>query len=421
VREWPGSLAAALALGLLAFALAPPEAGAHGRSNSTSLWELEPGPMPAGRVLVRVRLSDLQRVLREVAGLTAFGIQLRPDATAAVDAYLTRHVALLAGESRCSVKGPVRGVPSADPTHLARSWRVQCLEAGPPVLRIDPFFEAAPGHFHLARATLGDGSQVERVFVLESPVFPLTAREASGGEAGAGFGDYLRLGIEHIATGADHLVFVLALLLVGASLAEVATIVTGFTVAHSVTLALGVLGVVEPLSAAIEALIGLSIVVVTLENFAITVGPSTRRAIVASLGGGVALAALASAAGFVAVPALTLIGVGVFALAYLGLLRHVERPGRLRWFVAFVFGLVHGFGFAGMLAEIGLPPGRVAAALFGFNLGVELGQLAVVAAVWPILHLAMRGGPERRRRLVHVGSVPILVAGLFWFLTRAVG
>ena len=122
----------------------------------------------------------------------------------------------------------------------------------------------------------------------------------------------------------------------------------------------------------------------------------------------------------VAVPALTLIGVGVFALAYLGLLRRVERPGRLRWFVAFVFGLVHGFAFAGMLAEIGLPPGRVAAALFGFNLGVELGQLAVVAAVWPILRLAMSGGPERRRRLVHAGSAPILVAGLFWFLTRAV-
>jgi hypothetical protein len=77
--------------------------------------------------------------------------------------------------------------------------------------------------------------------------------------------------------------------------------------------------------------------------------------------------------------------------------------------------------FAGLLTEIGLPPGRLAAALLGFNLGVEAGQLALVALAWPLLYLALRGGRERRAVVAQLGSTPVLSAGLYWFLTRALG
>jgi hypothetical protein len=405
----------------LAIAGGAVDAAAHGRSTSTSVWSLAPGPVPSARVLARVRVSDLHRAVAEAAGLTAFEIAVRPEAEAAVDAYLTEHVALYAGASRCPVRGPVAAAPSADPTHVARRWRVECLTPGTPVLRVDAFFEVVPQHLHLARATLPEGEVVERIFVLESPSHALGSPGSGGGESGAGFGDYLRLGIEHIATGADHLLFLLALLLVGVSVWEVATIVTGFTVAHSMTLALGVLGVVEPRSAAIEALIGLSIAVVALENFAETVGAATRRGILAVIAGGLGLAALGAAWGAVAVPALTLIGIAVFALCYLELIRHVARPGRLRWFVAFVFGLVHGFGFAGLLTEVGLPPDRIAPALLGFNLGVEIGQIVLVSLAWPLLRALERGGRARRIRVVQWCSAPIVAAGLYWFLSRSLG
>jgi hypothetical protein len=415
--------AGALALLACVLALAGParDAGAHGRSTSTSVWTFEPGPVPAAGVLVRVRLSDLQRAVTEAAGLTAFEISVRPAVEAAVDAYLTEHVALYAGSSRCAVRGPVSAVPSADPSHVARRWSVECRAPGPPVLRVDSFFEVAPQHFHLARATRGDGEVLERIFVLESPTYALGAPGSAGGEPGVGFTGYLELGVEHIATGVDHLLFLLALLLVGISVLEVATIVTGFTVAHSMTLALGVLGVVEPRSAAIEALIGLSIAVVALENFAETVGPATRRGIVVSIAVGLALAALGAASAVVAVPPLALIGVAVFSLCYLELIRHVARPGRLRWFIAFVFGLIHGFGFAGLLTQVGLPPDRIAPALLGFNLGVEIGQILLVALAWPILLALERGNRAHRLRVVHVCSAPILAAGLYWFLSRSLG
>jgi hypothetical protein len=276
-----------------------------------------------------------------------------------------------------------------------------------------------PSHLHLARLTAADGRVHERVFVLDAETQPIATASAGAAPAGSGFRDYLALGIEHIATGFDHLLFLLALLLVGASALEVATIVTGFTIAHSVTLALGVLGVVEPRAAAIEALIGLSIAVVALENFALTAGRATRRQVGVLLGAGIGAAVLGALAGAMRVPASALAGIGVFSLCYLGLLERAERPARLRWFVAFVFGLIHGFGFAGLLTQIGLPSDRLAAALLGFNLGVEAGQLVIVVAVWPLLRLALRGDARRRALVAQLGSTPILVAGLYWFLTRS--
>jgi len=400
---------AALALSLLATA-----AHAHGRSTSSSAWTLD---AEGARVVVRVQISDLQRALPEMGGVTPAELSATPGLRASVEGYLVERVALWAGDERCLPAGPVAERPSPDPTHVAFAWRLRCAAPGPRRLEIDPFLEALSAHLHLARIARPDGEVIERVFVLDQSRLALESPGAA--PRGSELADYFRLGVEHIATGYDHLLFLLALLLVGVSLAEVATIVTGFTVAHSVTLALGVLGVVEPRPAAIEALIGLSIAVVALENFSLTSGAATRRRVRWALAAGLALAGLGAALGRVAVSALSLAGVGLFSLCYLGLLDHVARPARLRWLVAFVFGLVHGFGFAGLLTEIGLPPGRLAAALLGFNLGVEAGQLVAVALAWPLLRLLLGGAAGRRARVVQWGSTPILAAGIYWFLGRS--
>jgi hydrogenase/urease accessory protein HupE len=169
-----------------------------------------------------------------------------------------------------------------------------------------------------------------------------------GGSGGAGSWkpvvlDYTRLGVEHILTGFDHLLFVVALtLLVRRRRLLVATI-TAFTVAHSLSLAATVLGLVSVPPAPVEAAIALSIVLVCAECLR---------------------------------PAETL-------------------THRAPWLVAFAFGLLHGLGFASALMEIGLPEKHLPAALFCFNLGVELGQLAVIGAVLAIRALALRFRPAR--------------------------
>ena len=409
-RAW---LAAALLSALL-----PGAAGAHGRSTSTSSWEIDGAAPASARIAVRVAWADLQRVLPELGGLTPDALRGRPDLAERVDAYLAERYRLRVDGLTCPARLPITPLPTPDPTDLARRWSARCPRPGRLSIRADAFTEAVPSHLHLARVRLGAAPPVERVFVLAAPELRLDASQKPPPPSSVGA--YLRLGIEHIATGYDHLAFLLALLLVGVSVGEVATIVTGFTVAHSLTLAVGVLGMVQPGASAVEALIGLSIAVVALENAALTVSARVRRGIVACLAALFAVSIAGALAGRVGVPATALAGVGVFSLCYFGLLRHVARPFRMRWLLAFVFGLIHGFGFAGVLVEMELPRERLARALFGFNAGVEAGQLALVTLAWPALRLVLRGTAARRRLVVQAGSAGVLAAGLFWFVSRAV-
>jgi len=405
-------------------------ASAHPRATSLSSWELERGVDGLeARVTVRVPWGALQGVLPELAGLVPEPSGLAPGgvgrgggAGAAIDGYLLEHVRVATDAGPCRLRGSLHPVMSTDTTHLGRHFRVAC-GAGDPRISVDLFHEVDASHLHLARARLPDGSELDRVMVVGQETWrPLAVGEdGAPASTASSLGDYLWLGVEHIATGYDHLVFVLALLLTGHGVAQLARVVTGFTVAHSVTLALGVLGWVRPLPEAVEALIGFSIVVVACENFALTLGPAARRALRVGLGALVVAGVFGAGLGAVALPASALLGIGIFSLAYLGLSERSGRPDALRWGVALAFGLIHGFGFAGVLAETGLPPANVAPALLGFNLGVEVGQLAVVAVGWIVLRSLLTGEPARRLATIQWGSTPVLAAGLYWFLSRAWG
>ena len=93
----------------------------------------------------------------------------------------------------------------------------------------------------------------------------------------------------------------------------------------------------------------------------------------------------------------------------------------MRWAIAFIFGLVHGFGVASVLVEAGLATERLVQALFGFNFGVELGQLMVVALIWPLRRFALRRGEAWRFAILNYGSAATLAVGVFWFVSRAFG
>jgi hypothetical protein len=177
-----------------------------------------------------------------------------------------------------------------------------------------------------------------------------------------GWRDFIKLGVEHIITGYDHLLFLVALLATAKGFWPVVRIVTAFTIAHSVTLSLAVLDIATIPGRIIEPLIAASIVLVALENLL------------------------------------------------------VREPGRRRWVWAFAFGLVHGFGFASALGELGLQGPAIARALVGFNLGIEIGQLVFVAAFLPTMMLLQRG---RHADLVpRAASVVVALVGAYWFVQR---
>lgn len=409
----------AFAAALIAVALlGGSDARAHGptTSYSTSDWRLD-AEAASARVVVRAAWPDLRRAIPALARRSTREIATDPVLVATLEGYLLERFALRAGGAPCLPVGGVRALPSTDASHLARAWDLRCRGGAPRELAIDSFFAAIPGHVHLARIETSDGHVLEHVFVSGRRQLRL----APGTPAvGASFGRYLTIGVAHILQGFDHLAFLLALVLTGTALRELVVLVTGFTVAHSATLALAALGWVEPSAGAVEALIGLSIVVAALESFVVTGGPVLRRRVGAGLAVGLLAAVIAAAAGYGVVPLAALLGMALFSLCYLlRVSRGPRRPG-WRWLLAFGFGLVHGFGFAGLLVELGLPPGRVATSLLGFNLGVEVGQLVLVGVAWPLIRAGLRRS-TREALWIQVASTFLLTLGLYWFVSRAAG
>ena len=262
-----------------------------------------------------------------------------------------------------------------------------------PLTRIDVALEwlrrMAPGHRNLSRIrTEGVVGEEVKIFtrsqvhyVREYAVTPAAATVASGREAAAppalapGGWETFRAtflwGFEHILDPSepfkawDHLLFLLALLALGGGLRDLLKIVTSFTVAHSLTAGLVYARLLAPPSNVVEACVAGTIVFVAAENFWV-------------------------------------------------------RDARWRWLVAFVFGLVHGFAFAGAFDDPAFPRGGLVVTMLTFNLGVEAGQLAVVGACWPLIRLAARRS-WYRRWLLYPASAVAVVGGVVALIDRTVG
>lgn len=365
---------------------------------------------------MRVVFSVAAREVTRLAALEA----PEPD----LDALLARHVEprirAWSDETACELaQGPS---PLASRPGFRRvELRLRCPEGRALRLRIATFFEVAPSHVHFARVRGAGGGTVE--YLLSEARQELELARAGGAiQPGPGttLGGWLWLGIEHIAGGLDHLAFLGVLLLLCRELREVVLIATGFTFGHSITLSLAVLGWVRPDVKLVEALIGFTIALVAAENVAVRGGTSrpTGRAIALGLG---LLAALAGSSGDTAA-LLALTGLALFTACYTQLIDTPERARRVRPAVTLAFGLVHGFGFAGQLLAVGVPADRLLPALFGFNAGVELGQLALVAGAWGASALLLARWPAFPRRLaLDLASAALFALGLYWFVERTYG
>jgi len=281
-----------------------------------------------GSIQARERLLD---VLRQRIGLRGDGSRCEPG-PGAIDMRASATVSML--------------VDFACPAGL------RSLE-----IRDDIFDVLGIDHHTLMKVEWSGGT---RQFVLEP-----AAREAGlavSDAATRGMGTFLTLGIHHILSGYDHLLFLLGLLLSGGSVFALAKIITAFTVAHSVTLSLAVTDVIAVPDRLVEAVIALSIAFVAAENLAPR--PAVSR----------------------------------------------------RWIVSFLFGLVHGFGFSSALRELGLTREGLALSLLSFNVGVEAGQALVIAILLPGLILLRRSQWETRA--VIASSIAILATGVVLFVER---
>lgn len=292
----------------------------------------------------------------------------------------TAHLQLTGDGQACALQ---QAAPLALDRHSDGTYAVLSLKAGCAApktslkMRYSLLFDVDPTHRGLvqwvppggtaSQALVFSGDRAEQDLQIAAPSALETLRQ------------YVLEGVWHIWIGFDHILFLLSLLLpavllrrgghwepapsLKATLVSVLKVVTAFTVAHSITLSLAVLGVVSLPSRIVESTIAASVVIAALNNLRGT----------------------------------------------------IEKR---RWVMAFVFGLIHGFGFASALADLGLPQGALALALVGFNLGVELGQLAIVVAFVPVAFW-LRRTRFYRVGVLTFGSIAVAIVAAYWFVQRA--
>jgi HupE / UreJ protein len=299
-----------------------------------------------------------------------------------IAAYAAQRLKVTADDKPCTLEiGPQQIDEHTDGMYSVLPLALQCEAASPTRLALSYtlFADLDPQH----RGLLNLAARGTSRSAVLGPQQATQSFELGEVNRWRQFADYVREGVWHIWIGLDHILFLLSLLLpsvlvwqaektkwqavdrFGEAFVDVLKVVTAFTLAHSITLSLAALGVIELPSRLVESVIAASIIVAALNNI-------WPRVI-----------------------------------------------GRL-WMVAFSFGLVHGFGFASVLADLGLPRDALVLALVGFNVGVELGQLAIVVVFLPLAY-ALRRSLFYRRWVMVGGSVLItLLAGL-WLVERASG
>jgi hydrogenase/urease accessory protein HupE len=348
-----------VALGVVVAGLSPMRAFAHQVGISRGEYRLEDSSLRAELVFAREELLGLVPTLDGNQDGTLAEAELE-SGRESIQALLRTGVSVRADGTACA--GALLGTRLVEEDGVALETRFTC-ERAPSRASVDlALLQGLPhGHRHLAHVASGHGNE-DAVLLRGATMLEVGTSAVARGSV---VGSLLWMGVVHILSGLDHLVFLFGLILVGGRLRGLLMTITAFTVAHSITIALAVLGVWAPSPSFVEPAIALSVAYVGVENF------------------------------------------------------FVKNANR-RWLITFPFGLVHGFGFAGALGELAVPRAQLIPALVSFNLGVEAGQLAVLAVVLPLLFWA-RQRPWFLAYGVQALSAVVVLLGVGWFTLRVTG
>ncbi len=397
---------------LLTFAAASP-ARAHTLSESISAWRID-----GDTVRLQFTVPDL-----EAKRITPSGKDI--PSSAQLGHYLSDRVGATAAKQKCPlVEGPRALAASVGFARFDFVFR--CPSANDIDIHTAAFYDLVRSHTNFARIEDSGGQFFEQILTVDHQEVAVAGEQAEGGGLeNAGLLQYVQMGIMHIFTGIDHMSFMLGLVLISRRVRDLLFVVSGFTLGHSLTLALAVTGILRPEGQYIDALVALTIALIGAEN----IGDGTHRPLPVAIGLGGILFVMALGRYFdgpasrlgVTLPTLLLVGGGIFSVSYLMLTGQMRDAGRVRLLVTLVFGLIHGFGFASNLLEMQLPANRLAELLVGFNIGVEIGQVTVVLGALLIAWLLVRAKLAIPRPLFTDIAAAFLVGeGLCWFVERSV-
>ena len=383
------------------------QAHSHNRSQSFSDWEI------TDNIATAVFTAKSREITR-----------LQSQRNQSLDTLLVGHLISAISVSQdslpCSSTEVVRPIPSALGYVRVRLVFDCGASLGDISISINSFFNVASSHVHYANMSLNGEPSYQYLFTNKQRQHEITNQLATSSHWFDSITQFVLIGIEHIFGGIDHIAFLLALLLLLRSLKVLVWMVTGFTLGHSITLALAALGWIIPDLDIVEAAIGFTIALVAVQNIAVLTG--NHRQITYFSVAGLLLIVLINLIWNIGLSALSGLGLALFTLAYLWNSADEHLSANLRLVTSVIFGLIHGFGFASALTETGLANTQLLPALLGFNLGIELGQIVIIAVVWALLQQIRQSRFLTDTRLViDLVSAALCGLGLYWFIGRSYG
>ena len=377
----------------------------HQRSESYSKWSVEEDENHTlVNVAFTIRLSNLNKLESPLVG----------EWEDRISAYI---ISSFTTDSDCLQEGKHRVMTSRADDIFRVSWTLSCNQMLEEI-KTNVFFDRDPTHSHIARYIYDSNLSTEKLFTTQTKTWNLkdiySSKESS---VNSSFKEYVLLGIKHISTGYDHLAFLFGLLLLNQRLKRLVLAITGFTLGHSLTLSLAVLDLVRPVNSFIEALIGFSIALLGLE-FLIRHSKSNST-YVKNISYFLFLFLLLYFIFSGGSNSLGLLGLFIFSFCYLTLVSK-NLSSFFSLFIASIFGLIHGFGFGGFLFEVGFSEDNILKTLFGFNLGVEIGQLMAMSLFILIIFGISKLDIKNKEYINPLLATFLVTLGTYWFVYRVI-
>ena len=396
---------------ILFFLLSP--LNAHYFSESFSKWNVVDNKVEANFSLLTLESTRIF----QVENYQKIMFEENLSETDVFKIYLSQHLKVTSEGKNCSLVDEIKELNSQEGS-LNLSLNFECPSNKEIKIINNALFNLVQSHIHIARIYIDNNLYTEKALFFNDQSIDLNEEKENNSFSNS-FYKFFSLGLDHILSGYDHLLFILGLLLLVTNLKRLLLVITGFTIGHSLTLSLSVINIIQVKSSLVEALIGYTIMFVGLEylykennDHRVSMIFITTLSLLLLIFGNLINSNF---------PYFLILGILLFSLGYFYLLKNLNSENNLLSIITIIFGLIHGFGFGGFLLGSKISSENIFSGLLGFNLGVEVGQIIFVLLILLIYKLLMTLKITKIIEVMkNLSFFAIVFFGFFFFIQRLI-
>ncbi len=396
---------------ILFFLLSP--LNAHYFSESFSKWNVVDNKVEANFSLLTLESTRIF----QVENYQKIMFEENLSETDVFKIYLSQHLKVTSEGKSCSLVDEIKELNSQEGS-LNLSLNFECPSNKEIKIINNAMFNLVQSHIHIARIYIDNNLYTEKALFFNDQSIDLNEEKENNSFSNS-FYKFFSLGLDHILSGYDHLLFILGLLLLVTNLKRLLLVITGFTIGHSLTLSLSVINIIQVKSSLVEALIGYTIMFVGLEylykennDHRVSMIFITTLSLLLLIFGNLINPNF---------PYFLILGILLFSLGYFYLLKNLNSENNLLSIITIIFGLIHGFGFGGFLLGSKISSENIFSGLLGFNLGVEVGQIIFVLLILLIYKLLMTLKITKIIEVMkNLSFFAVVFFGFFFFIQRLI-